>query len=55
MIQINSGAYKALMGNICKDLISRAAACMGQCTGCMCSCRCSCSGGGVSNFEWEVM
>lgn len=55
MIQIDSGAYEALLGNISKDILSHTASCIGQCTGCMCSCRCSCSGGYVSDFEWEVM
>ena len=55
MIQISSGSYEALLGNIGKDMLSHAASCIGQCTGCMCSCRCSCSGGYVSDFEWEVM
>lgn len=55
MIQICSGAYNALLGNICESTLSRAASCIGQCTGCMCNCRCSCSGGLVSDFEWEVI
>lgn len=55
MIQIGSGAYEALLGNIGKDMLSHAVSCIGQCTGCMCSCRCSCSGGYVSDFEWEVI
>lgn len=55
MIQINSGSYEALLGNISKDMLSQAVSCIGQCTGCTCSCRCSCSGGAVSNFEWEVI
>lgn len=35
MIQINPGAYEALLGNIGKDMLSHAASCIGQCTGCM--------------------
>lgn len=55
MIQIYSGAYEALLGNISEGILSYAASCIGQCTGCMCNCRCSCSGGVVSDFEWEVI
>lgn len=55
MIQIYSGAYEALLGNISEETLSYAASCIGQCTGCMCNCRCSCSGGVVSDFEWEVI
>lgn len=29
----------------------QAAACIGQCQGCMCSCRCSCSGSSLSNID----
>ena len=55
MIQFYSGAYEALLGNISEGILSYAASCIGQCTGCMCNCRCSCSGGVVSDFEWEVI
>lgn len=55
MIQIYSGAYEALLGNISEDTFAHAASCIGQCTGCMCNCRCSCSGGIISDFEWEVV
>lgn len=55
MIKIQAGAYEAMLGNIGSDVLSYAASCIGQCTGCMCSCRCSCSGGIISDFEWEVV
>jgi len=55
VIEIYSGAYEALLGNINNDSISYAASCIGQCTGCMCNCRCSCSGGVISDFEWEAI
>lgn len=55
MIQIGSGAYEALLGNINKDMLSHAVSCMSQCTGCMCNCKCACYGGYVSDFEWEVI
>ena len=55
MIQIYSGAYEALLGNISEGTLSYVASCIGQCTGCMCNCRCSCSRGVVSDFEWEVI
>lgn len=55
MIHVDSSAYEALLGNIDKDILSHAATCIGQCTGCMCNCRCSCSGGCTSDFEWEVI
>lgn len=55
MIEIYSGAYEVLLGNISRDTFASSVSCIGQCTGCMCSCRCSCSGGIISDFEWEVI
>ncbi len=55
MIKVGSGAYAEMFGKIGESVLSYAASCIGQCTGCMCSCRCSCSGGVISDFEWEVI
>ncbi len=50
----SSEHYAALFGGL-KSVEAQlaAAACIGQCQGCMCSCRCSCSGGSLSASGWD--
>ncbi len=50
----SSEHYAALYGGLKEAEVQlAAAACIGQCQGCMCSCRCSCSGGSLSDFGWD--
>jgi len=55
MIKYSRSEYEAMLGNITKQTVEMAAACISQCTGCTCNCRCSCSGGIIADVEWEVM
>ena len=55
MIQYEEKDYEEMLGNITESVITVAAKCMGQCTGCMCNCRCSCSGGIIADVEWEEL